>query len=245
MTVRSILQLLVLVLRGIGGTDPKAAFKEAYELANRSAFFVAVVMGCVGVIMTVQSAEQSLRMIGDLALIGPTFLQLLVRELAPAIVALMVAARYGAGAAAQIGTMQITEQIDALRMAGAEPVRVLVMPRFVGGLVGMPVLVISMGALSFVAGAVAARTGFGVSYLTFFNARMLELSDVLVGVAKAVAFGGAVPIVACASGFAARGGAPGVGRATTSAVIGGSLAVLFLDLVIGAVGQAVVMSTRV
>ena len=244
MKVGDVIALLVRVLRGIGGTDHKAAFKEAYELANKSAFFVAVVMGCVGVIMTVQSAEQSLRMIGDLALIGPTFLQLLVRELAPSIVALTVAARYGAGAAAQIGTMQITEQIDALRMAGAEPVRVLVMPRFVGGIVGMPVLVVSMGALSFVAGAVAAHTGFGVSYPAFFNARMLEVSDIVVGVAKAVAFGGAVPLVACASGFAARGGAPGVGKATTTAVIGGSLAVLFLDLVIGAAGQVYLMSTR-
>ncbi len=245
MTVRAVIALLGAVLRGLGRVDPKAAFKEAYELANRSALFVAVVMGSVGVIMTVQSAEQSLRMIGDLALIGPTFLQLLVRELAPSIVALMVAARYGAGAAAEIGTMQITEQIDALRMAGAEPVRVLVAPRFMGGLLGMPVLVVSMGALSFVAGAIAARTGFGVSYLTFFNARMLAISDIVVGLVKAVAFGGAVPLVACAAGFAARGGAPGVGRATTSAVIGGSLAVLFLDLVIGAAGQLYMMSTRV
>lgn len=245
MSIRSVLMLLVAVMRGVARTDRRAALREVFELANRSAFFVAVVMGCVGIIMTVQGAEQSLRMIGDLALIGPTFLQILVRELGPCIVALMVAARYGAGAAAEIGTMQITEQIDALRMAGAEPVRVLVMPRFVGGIVGMPVLVVTTGALSFFAGGIAASTAFGVSTATFWSSSMIELSDIVVGLVKSIAFGGAVPLVACAAGFAARGGAPGVGRATTSAVIGGSLAVLFLDLVIGAVGQAVVMSTRV
>lgn len=240
----SVMALLGHVVRVAPTTSPGAVFKEAFELANRSAFFVAVVMVCVGVIMTVQAAEQSLRMIGDLTLIGPTFLQLLVRELAPCIVALMVAARYGAGAAAEIGTMQITEQIDALRMAGAEPVRVLVAPRVLGGLIGMPALVVTTGALAYLAGGIAASTSFGVGWLTFFNARLLEMSDVVVGVVKAVAFGGAVPLVACASGLAARGGSPGVGRATTSAVIGGSLAVLLLDLVIGAVGQVIVMSAR-
>jgi phospholipid/cholesterol/gamma-HCH transport system permease protein len=239
-----ITELLRDVLRVMHTTSPRAAFKEAYELGNRSALFACVVMLSVGVIMTVQSAEQSLRLLGDLNLIGPTFLQLLVRELGPTIVALMVAARYGAGAAAQIGTMQITEQIDALRMAGAEPVRVLVTPRIIGGLIGMPAIVLTAGAVSYAAGGITAATQFQVGWFTFFNARMVEVSDITVGVLKAIAFGGAIPLVACACGLSARGGAPGVGRATTNAVIYGSLAVLFLDLLIGGVGQIFVMSSR-
>lgn len=244
MTLRSVFNLLRDVMRVVHTVSARAVFKEAYELGNRSAVFACVVMLSVGVIMTVQSAEQSLRMIGDLALIGPTFLQLLVRELGPSIVALMVAARYGAGAAAQIGTMQITEQIDALRMAGAEPVRVLVAPRILGGLIAMPALVLTAGAVAYFAGGITAAKQFQVGWFTFFDARMLEVSDIAVGVIKSIAFGGAVPLVACASGFAARGGAPGVGKATTNAVIGSSLAVLFLDLIIGGIGQVFVMGSR-
>lgn len=244
MSIARVFVLLKDVVRTVPATSPRAVFREAYELGNRSAVFACVVMLSVGVIMTVQSAEQSLRMLGDLSLIGPTFLQLLVRELGPSIVGLMVAARYGAGAAAQIGTMQITEQIDALRMAGAEPVRVLVTPRVLGGLVGMPALVLTAGAVAYLAGGITATKQFQVGWFTFFDARMLEVSDITVGVVKSIAFGGAVPLVACASGFSARGGAPGVGRATTSAVIGSSLAVLFLDLLIGGVGQVFVMASR-
>ena len=244
MNVAAVLRLLRQTLRVAPHVSGRAVFEQAFEVGNRSAFFVAVVMTCIGIILTVQSAEQGLRMTGELSLVGPTFFQLLVREFAPVFVGLLIAARYGASAAAEIGTMQITEQIDALRMAGAEPVRVLVAPRVVGGIVAMPALTLVTGALCYVAGGFAGNVGFGIGWFTFFSPSMVETSDIVVGVVKSVAFGGAVPLVACAAGLTARGGAPGVGRATTQAVIGGSLAVLFLDMVIGAAGQVFVMSTR-
>jgi phospholipid/cholesterol/gamma-HCH transport system permease protein len=245
MSIAAVLRLLKQTARVAPQVSARDVFVQAFEVGNRSAFFIAVVMTCIGVILTVQSAEQGLRMIGDLNLVGPLFLQLLVREFAPAFVGLLVAARYGAGAAAEIGTMQITEQIDALRMAGAEPVRVLVAPRVVGGILAMPALTLVTGALCYGAGGIAGNLGFGIGWFTFFSPTMLETSDIVLGIVKTAAFGGAVPLVACASGLAARGGAPGVGRSTTHAVIGGSLAVLFLDMVIGAAGQFYVMSTRV
>ncbi len=208
MSIAAVLRLLARTVQVIGKVSPRAALNEAFEVGNRSAFFVAVVMTCIGVIMTVQTAEQSERMIGDLSLVGPLFLQILTRELAPAFVGLLVAARYGAGAAAEIGTMQITEQIDALRMAGAEPVRVLVAPRVVGGILAMPAITVITGAMCYVAGGLAGRFGFGIGWFTFFSPHMLEGSDIVLGLVKTVAFGGAIPLVACASGLAAHGGAP-------------------------------------
>ncbi len=214
-------------------------WRETHELANRSMLFVAVVMGLTGDIMVTQAATQAQRIVGDLGLVGPAFLQLLVREFAPVIVALMVAARYGAGVAAQIATMQVTEQVDALRLAGIDEVEHLVSPRLIAGLCGMLPVVVLGGAVAYAAGAVAAHVRFDVGWHSYFNLRGLTGADVVVGVAKAVAFGLAVPLVAAFVGMQARGGAPAVGAATTRAVVGASMAVLALDLGVGIVGYLV------
>lgn len=220
-----------------GAALPRAARAEAvrqtFELGNRSLFFVAVVMGFVGAIMVVHACTQALRITGDLTIIGPNFLQLLIREFGPTLVALMIAARYGAGVAAQIATMQVTEQVDALRLSGADPVVYLVAPRLWGGLCGMLAIAVFGTGIAFVAGGFAARLGFGLGWDTYFRVGALERADVAVGVAKAVAYGVAVPVVSAWAGLGARGGASGVGRATTRAVIGSSIAVLLFDFAIG------------
>jgi len=151
----------------------------------------------------------------------------------------MVSARYGAGIAAELGAMRVSEQVDALALTGADPGRYLVAPRVVGGVIGaLPVAVLGT-AVAFVAGAVVARQGFRVGWDTYFGTQLVGLSDVVVGVAKALAYGVAVPLVASERGLSARGGAPGVGRVTTAAVIGASTAVLVLDLVISTLGYVI------
>lgn len=236
MSWRALWQLAARTLVRAPAAEARLVARQAYELGNRSALFVTVIMAFVGAIMMIQAATQAQRIIGDLSTIGPGFLQLLVREFGPTIVALMVAARYGAGVAAELGTMSITEQLDALRLSGADPVPYLVVPRVGGGLVAMlPVVVLGVG-VAFCAGAVVGRSMFGIGWDTYFNLRLVTGVDVTVGVAKSLAFGAAVPLIACHAGLCARGGAPGVGRATTAAVIGASIGVLFLDLVIGGLG---------
>jgi phospholipid/cholesterol/gamma-HCH transport system permease protein len=228
----------------LGKLEWRLATRQAYELANRAVFFIFVVMSFVGAIMVLQAAAQAQRIVGDLSAIGPAFLQLVVREFGPTIVSLMVAARYGAGVAAELGAMTITEQVDALRMTGATPAGYLVAPRVVGGLAGNVPIVVFGTAVAFVAGGIAGRWAFGIGWETFFSTRLTSLSDVIVGLAKTAAYGVAVPLVACQAGLVARGGAPGVGRATTHAVIGASTAVLFLDLVIGTLGYLIEGASR-
>ncbi len=238
-TVAGALRLLRESARAVSSLEPAEVSRQTYALANRSAFFVTVVMGFVGAIMTIQACVQAERLIGDTAGIGPAFMQLVIREFGPTIVALMVAARYGAGVAAELGAMTITEQVDALRMAGAEPPGYLVLPRLVAGLLGMvPLAVLGVG-VAFLAGGVAARYGFGVPWEVFRSTRFVDPGDVAVGTAKALSYGVAVPLCAAHAGLLARGGAPGVGRATTLAVIHGSIAVLFLDLVVGTIAYLI------
>jgi len=195
-------------------------------------------MGFTGGILVIQAAFQVRRQIGDLSIVGPAFLQLMVREFGPTIVAMMVAARYGAGVSAELAAMRVSEQVDALRMSGAEAAPALVAPRVIAGLVGMLPLVIYGTLIAYVSGGFAAQAAFGVSWHSYASTGMVDAVDVVVGLAKSVAFGVAVPLVASQAGLAARGGSAGVGRATTRAVIASSLTVLALDFFLGAVGLA-------
>ncbi len=234
--VQAVLRLGGAVLRNLPHAEPAAIWQQARDLGNRSMFFVVVVMAFVGAIMVVQASMQAQRIVGDLSIIGPGFMQLLVREFAPTIVALMIAARYGAGVAAALGAMQVTEQVDALRLCSAEPISYLVVPRVLGGLTSMPAIVVVGGAVAFVSGGLAGHFGFGIGWTSYFRTGFVVPSDVAIGFCKAAAFGVAVPLVSSWAGLSARGGARGVGQATTRAVIGSSVAVLFLDLVFGAAG---------
>jgi phospholipid/cholesterol/gamma-HCH transport system permease protein len=234
--VRGIVALLEGSMASLRELEGRGVALQAYQLANRSAFFVFVVMSFTGAIMVIQGCTQAKRILGDMSAIGPAFLQLATREFGPTIAALMVAARYGAGVGAQLGAMTITEQVDALRMTGATPEGYLVAPRIVGGLIGTLPIAILGTATAYIVGGLAARYGFGVGWDTYFKLNLVQVSDALIGSAKALAYGVAIPLVACFAGLRARGGAPGVGRATTYSVIVGSTAVLFLDLCIGTVG---------
>lgn len=206
--------------------------RQAYEIGNRSILFLAVTMGFIGLIMVLQSGYQAARLIGDYSLLGPAFLQLLVREFAPTIGALMLATRVGAGIAAELGSMTVTEQIDALRLSGAEPVEELVVPRLAACLVMVPALIVLAGAFAEVAGLLAARLAFDVPYDVFGDVRLLTYGDVVVGAVKAVVFGAVIPLVSAHAGLSARRGSEGVGLATTRAVIHTSMGIIVLDFVV-------------
>ncbi len=223
-------------VNALGPAPPRQVLLEMHRMANASLFFVVAVLGFTGEIMVLQAATQARLIIGDLTLVGPAFLQLVVSEFGPTIVALMLAARYGASVGAEIGLMAVTEQLDALRMAGTSPLRYVVRPKVLAGPLAMLALVVGGTAVAFFSGGTAATRTFGLSWDTYIGLHLTSMPDALLGLCKALAYGVAVPVVACYAGLRARGGARGVGEATTYAVIGGSIAVLALDLLIGATG---------
>jgi phospholipid/cholesterol/gamma-HCH transport system permease protein len=197
---------------------------------------MSITMGFIGMILVFQSALQALRMVPDLTLLGATFLEILVRDLAASIGALMLATRVGAGIAAEIGSMVVTEQVDALRMSGVDPVDYLIVPRFLASMIMTGVLIVWGGTVAFAAGMATAFFVFDVQPGTFANIVLVDWGDLSIGLTKCVAYGAAIPIVSGYCGLSTYGGSEGVGWATTRAVVNSSLAVIVLNLVISATG---------
>ncbi len=231
---RTFAQTLYCVVRG--RREPAAVVQQMYEIGNRSLVFVCVVMGFIGMILVFQGGLQTQRVVPDLSGLGAAFLELLVRDLSASICALMLATRVGAGIAAEIGSMVVTEQIDALRMCAADPIDYLVKPRFLASLCMTLALVVIAGVVAYLTGMAAGYTFFGINPRTFVNLSLVDRGDVVVGVAKCVAYGAAIPIVSAHAGLTAYGGSAGVGSATTRAVVNSSLAVIALDFLISGAG---------
>ena len=215
-----------------GRRDRGAIVRQMYEIGVKSLFFVSIAMGFIGMIIVYQSGIQIRRVIPDFSQLGATYLELLVRDLAASLGALMLATRVGAGIAAEIGSMVVTEQVDALRMCAADPVDFLIVPRFLASLVMCTVLIVWAGAVAFAAGAVTANLAFDVPLRTFCSMQLIGWAHVITGLTKCVAYGAAIPIVSGYCGLSTFGGSEGVGWAMTRAVVNSSLAIIILNAVI-------------
>ncbi|NMC70615.1 MAG: ABC transporter permease [Myxococcales bacterium] len=221
-------------LRGRG--EKGAVWRAMYQIGNRSLFFITAVMGFIGMIMVYHSCVQVNRITGDLHLVGATFLQIVVRDFAASIGATMIATRVGAGIAAEIGSMVVTDQVDALRMCAAEPIDYLIVPRFKASVVMTTVLIVWSMAVMVVIGMLTAWGMFGVNPRIFWNTSMVDYRDLTMGLSKCVAFGAAIPIVSGYCGLTTFGGAEGVGWATTRAVVWSIFATILLNFILSTVG---------
>lgn len=162
---------------------------------------------------------------------GPIISVGLCKELIPLLVALMVAGRVGSSIAAEIGTMKITEQIDALASLGANPSRYLAVPRTLAAVIMVPVLTLYGDMIGIFCGFFYNIVGMGVNRIVYIRNALLYFNfwDVCVGLVKALVFGFVIATVGCWQGMKAEGGAEGVGRATTRSVVVGSICVLILN----------------
>jgi phospholipid/cholesterol/gamma-HCH transport system permease protein len=195
-----------------------------------SLWLVIVVSIFTGAVAAVQAAYQFSNVV-PMRYIGSVILRSVVIELGPVLTALVVGGRVGASIAAELGTMKVTEQIDALSAMGINPVRFLVVPRVIAATIMLPIITIYADAIAVFGGYVVAVTSIGVSSHTFITAvrDFFYVRDVLSGLIKAVFFGGIIGTMGCYSGFQTEGGAEGVGRATTNAVVSSCVMVLVLD----------------
>ena len=222
-----------------GTLDRTSIVTQCHAVGNGSMLFVSVTMAVVGMISVLQSGLQTQRVLPELSLLGANIIQILAREFAPTVCALMLATRVGAGIAAEIGSMVVTDQVDALRMSGADPVDYLVVPRFFACVVMTTALAWWSLLVSLVAGSVAANLVFNLNYGTFLNFSLIGLGDLIVLTVKAITYGAAIPIVSAQRGLTTFGGSEGVGWATTNAVVHSSLAIIFFDLVLSVLGYVV------
>jgi phospholipid/cholesterol/gamma-HCH transport system permease protein len=170
-------------------------------------------------------------------LIGAVVALSMGRELAPVLTALMVVARVGSAMTAQIGTMRITEQIDALEVMGIDPRSYLITPRIVAGTLGVPMLTVLSNIAGIFGGWFVAVKLFGVNEYLFWEKMkdLTELHDFLGGLYKATFFGFIITAISCYFGFYTRGGTEGVGRATTNSVVASSMLVLISDYFLTAI----------
>ncbi|MBZ4419802.1 ABC transporter permease [Myxococcus sp. RHSTA-1-4] len=166
--------------------------------------------------------------------VGRVVILTLFRELAPVLTALTVGARIGSGMAAELGSMTVTEQVDAIRALGADPLRKLVVPRVLACLLVMPVLTVFADVVGLVAGALVVRLQYGLTLDLFFQGALdaVLMEDFLSGVFKGAVFGVIIGLVGCFKGLTVEGGTEGVGRATTQTVAVTSVAVCLADFFI-------------
>lgn len=219
-----------------GRRERGAVLTQMYEIGNRSLFFLSVVMGFIGMILVLQAGIQTKRVLPELSLLGANYLELLIRDLAASIGSLMLATRVGAGIAAEIGSMVVTEQVDALRMCAADPIDYLIKPRFLASIAMTTALGVWSCAVAIGTGMLTAYVMFDLRPGTFWNLGLVTPGDVILGLTKCVAYGAAIPVVSGHSGLSTFGGSEGVGWATTRAVVNSSLAVIVLDMVISGAG---------
>lgn len=207
--------------------------RQIVQIGVRSTSIVLLTAVFSAMVITVQFALQLARF-GARGWVGSVVGVTLARELGPVMTALMVGGRVGAGIAAELGSMAVTEQIDAIRVLGADPVRKLVVPRVLAGMLVLPLMTSMSVVLGIVGGAGVASLDAGVSFDRFFHAawHAMTMSDFVSGLSKTVFFGFNITIVACTLGLATRGGTEGVGRATTQTVVVTSVITLIGDFVL-------------
>lgn len=206
-------------------------YLQQLEFVGVGSLLIVLLTGAfTGMVFSVQSAY-AFRMFNAEGYVGTTVALALTRELAPVLTGLMVTGRVGSSIATEIGTMGVTEQIDALRSMAVNPVQYLVSPRMAAAILTMPVLTLMFSLVGLVGAWIVAVVGLGLDEGVFVN-RILDVVkpwDVWSGLIKSAVFGVVITSIACHAGYQASGGARGVGLATTRAVVYSSVAVLVVD----------------
>ncbi|HEY4259256.1 MAG TPA: ABC transporter permease [Schlesneria sp.] len=226
-------RFLFLTLGGLMGQLPRSRvlWPVMYEVGVRSVPVIAVTGLFIGMVLAVQTYD-TLRMYRLESRIGSVINVSLVKELGPVLAATMLAGRVGCAMAAEIGTMRVTEQIDALKALGANPISYLVVPRFLACFWLIPALTLLADGLGIFGGWVVSVKMLGVSdhFYWLYSQQFITAFDVVSGVMKSMFFGAAISIIACHRGFHCGSGAEGVGRAATDSFVCSFIAILVLDL---------------
>jgi phospholipid/cholesterol/gamma-HCH transport system permease protein len=205
-------------------------FEQAFHLGVQSLTITNVTLLFTGMVLAIQTAY-SLAAYGGKPFVGDIIALSVVRELGPVLTALMVAGRVGAGITAELGSMAVTEQVDAMRALAADPVKKLVVPRVGALTLVLPMLSVLSIAIALFGGMLMAILEIGQSRAFFVShaTGALTIGDVFSGVGKTFFFAIFIGIIACYNGMKATGGADGVGKATTHTVVWASIAVIISD----------------
>ncbi|OGP54074.1 MAG: transporter [Deltaproteobacteria bacterium RBG_13_52_11] len=204
--------------------------QEIENIGINSMTVVNVIALFTGMVLALQTAT-ALSRFGAKGFIGVVVALSLVREIGPVFTGLMVAGRVGSGIAAEIGSMKVTEQIDAIRVMGANPVKRLVVPKLIATIVALPLLTIVADILGIIGGLLISVMEFQITSYYYFTTILEKMSvqDVASGIGKTFFFGLIIAIIGCYQGMTTTGGTVGVGRSTTTTVVVSSILILVTD----------------
>ena len=209
-----------------------------YEVGVRSVPVVAVTGAFIGMVMAIETISQ-FRVFGREELIGSVIGLTVVKQIGPVLAAVMLAGRVGGALTAELGTMNVTEQLDALRVMGSDPIRYLVVPRFIVCVVLTPMLTIYSDLLGVLGGYVVSTGFLGVPGDPYWasSAQGVDTWQVMEGLVKSVLFGAAIALISCYRGFTCGPGASGVGKACTSSFVTSFLAIIVINFFCAKVAQ--------
>lgn len=213
-----------------------AIVSQMVRVGVRSVFIVSLVSGCVGLILAFQLSPP-LEQFGQKELVANIISVAVLRELGPLIGAIVLTGFAGASIAAEIGTMVVSEEVEALEASALDPVRFLVVPRVIASIISMTILAIIASVVSIAAALFISVTVLEIPYSTYMNNTLeqAKLVDFGTGVAKGAIFGLLIGLIACINGLRVTGGAAGVGKATTGTVVQCVVAIVIADLAFTAV----------
>ena len=211
-----------------------------YAIGVQSVPVVAITGTFIGMVLAVQAYSQ-FEMMGLATRLGSVINISLVKELGPVLAATMLAGRVGSSMAAELGTMRVTEQIDAISALGTNPINYLVVPRFLACVLLIPLLTLMADFMGVIGGAVVSTQLMKVDsfYYWYHSRQYVGALDLMAGVFKSYFFGAAIALISCHRGFHSKAGAEGVGKAATEAFVYSFIAILVIDFVIGILWNAV------
>ena len=212
---------------------PRLVFRQTLAIGYYSLPVVGLTAVFTGMVLALQSYTGFSRFEAEGAVAGIVALSM-TRELGPVLAGLMVAGRVGAAIAAEIGTMRVTEQIDALVTLSTDPLKYLVAPRLLAATLTLPLLVLVADVIGIMGGYVISihKLGFNPAAYLSSTFDILETADVVSGLVKAAVFGFLIALTGCYHGYHSRRGAEGVGQATTYAVVSGSILILTFNYIV-------------
>lgn len=209
-------------------------FQQLYFVANRSLLIIVFCVSFASVVTILESSFHMKMVIQNDSLVPGFAVLLILRELGAVVTALLLTSKVGAGYASEVGTMQITEQVDALRMLGIDPINFLVIPRFIACILGGLILTIVANMACIFSAMLVSESYLAYSPAMFLSSmhRFVQFKDLVFAMIKGACFGGVIPLVACYFGFRCQQGAEGVGRATTNTVVVASIAIIVIDFIL-------------
>jgi phospholipid/cholesterol/gamma-HCH transport system permease protein len=219
-----------MILGGFRWKNIRLLFPQMYEIGARSVPVVSVTGAFIGMVMAVESYSQ-FKSIGQEVRIGSVINNSVVKQIGPVLAAVMVAGRVGGALTAELGTMNVTEQLDALRVMGSDPIRYLVVPRFVTCVLFTPILTIFSDLTGILGGWVISVVLFHIPNGPYWRHSDVEPWQIMEGVSKSFFFGAAIGLISCYKGFNSGAGASGVGRACTESFVASFIVIIMLNFI--------------